>query len=70
MSVNYADVVMFGDGVPCPNRGCLFHVRSPCELCGRKGAWGVASVRMGFLTVTKEERLDKCSAVNATRKSS
>ena len=54
MSVDYADVVMFGDGVSCPAPGCTYHVRHPCEMCGRKRAQGVAEVRMGFLIVRQE----------------
>lgn len=58
MSIKYGDVVMFGDGVPCPNRGCLGHVTHPCEMCGRRAARGDAQVHMGFLTVCKEKRID------------
>jgi hypothetical protein len=53
MSINYANVVIFGDNVPCFNRGCQHHMRSPCEMCGRVMAQGVARVRSGFLTINK-----------------
>lgn len=37
--------------MPCFNRGCQNHVKSPCEMCGRRMAKGVARVRSGFLTI-------------------
>ena len=54
MSINYADVVVFGDNVACFNRGCRNHVKSPCEMCGRIMARGEARVRSGFLTIYKQ----------------
>lgn len=55
--IRYGEEVTFGDGVSCFNRGCRSHVRSPCEMCGRRGARGAASVRTGFLTVRNEEEV-------------
>ena len=57
MGIDYADTVMFGNNVPCPNPGCRNHVTHPCEMCGRRWAQGVASVRMGWLRVWKEEEI-------------
>jgi hypothetical protein len=53
MSVSYASWVTFGDNMPCFNIGCAHHVKSPCEMCGRRMAQGVARVRSGFLTIRK-----------------
>ncbi len=25
---------------PCPHKGCMHHIITPCELCGRIGAQG------------------------------
>lgn len=57
MGINYADVVMFGDGVPCPNPGCSGHMTHPCEMCGRVACRGAVDVRMGWLRVWKEEEI-------------
>lgn len=58
MSINYADVVTFGNNVPCFNRGCRYHVKSPCEMCGRVMAQGIAEVRSGFLTVYRSGEVE------------
>ena len=39
--------MMFGtfkDGQPCPHPGCFHHLSHPCEVCGRIGAKGKATV--------------------------
>jgi len=64
MSIDYADIVTFGDNVPCPNRGCIGHMTHPCEMCGRRMARGVAQVRMGFLTVSKERKVQDGESKN------
>jgi hypothetical protein len=39
-------VVIMPDGVECNHIGCKNHVTHPCEGCGRKGANGVAYVKI------------------------
>lgn len=39
---------------PCPNAGCKHHFTHPCELCGRIGAQGEATVKWGCLRITGE----------------
>lgn len=57
MGIDYADVVTFGNFVPCPNPGCRSHVTHACEMCGRVACQGVARVRMGWLRVWREEEI-------------
>jgi len=47
--------IVVKDGEECPNHSCRWHVRHPCELCGRKGAHGEARVKWGCLVVRQEE---------------
>lgn len=39
-------VITIPDGVECEHRGCKNHISHPCEGCGRKGAVGVAYIRI------------------------
>ena len=55
--INDADEVTFGDGVDCFVLGCRFHVKHPCEMCGRIQARGIAKVRTGFLIVKQEKEV-------------
>ncbi|MCK5021466.1 MAG: hypothetical protein KAS32_30925 [Candidatus Peribacteraceae bacterium] len=39
------------DGVPCDHPGCLHHVSSPCEGCGRNGGKARKPARLSLTLV-------------------
>ena len=51
-------IEIFGDGQPCTHPGCASHLTHACEVCGRKGAKGVATVAAWILALP-EERVHK-----------
>ena len=45
--------IVFKDGVPCPHPGCLNHIKTECEVCGRTAARGIAHIHKSKLSHIK-----------------
>ncbi len=48
------------DGEPCSHKGCLNHIKTPCEKCGRIGGqrmtfqWAIAEIN-GIISQTEAQ---------------